>query len=97
MTYGLTPAVLSDLHRLQPSRHRARVHIFDANCGEVTASKQTSNLPAWQILRSWGKDSVAPIGARLRENVNRFPRESRHIGDIEQLDGNRPTPTSRDC
>lgn len=75
MKNNLTPAMPSDLHRLQPSKPRARAHIFGANYGEVTAWKQTSDWPAWQIPRNWGKGSVASIGSRLRENVNRSPRK----------------------
>src|SRR5260221_758342 len=75
MKNNLTPAMPSDLHRLQPSRPRARAHIFGANYGVVAAWKQTSNWPALQILRNWGKGSVASICSRLRGNVNRSPRK----------------------
>jgi len=37
MKNALTPAMLSDLHHLKPSRPQARAHIFGANYGEVRA------------------------------------------------------------
>jgi hypothetical protein len=84
MKCGPTPAVLSDLRRLQSSRPQPRPHIFGANYGEVMAWKQTSNRPVLQTLKNWGKDSVASIASRPHGNVNRSPRKrtGRHIGKV---------------